>query len=174
MNHGTKEEELHQLLRRTIKDIYGIRGISLSSYDGLSIVTECSEDEDEEEEGRRKTLNWFKRVRAKLAHKYSAGAQQITNIGLGQLRTSTVFYDDCIVVQESCRIGREGTEEEEGEKGGSDWHPTRPVLTVVLSPDGNLGRLRETLPTLMRTLEPLTKAIDALERASDVAENDEF
>lgn len=119
----------------------------------------------------------MKMARTKFAHRFSSCAQQTRNVGWGGCRAVWVRYEKrYVVVHASCGGGSPSSSSrntttttttttslvEDGE-----WHPTAPVLTLIVDGDADPSRLADlreiVLPRAVNALGDLAAAIATLE-----------
>ena len=106
-------------------------------------------------------------AQTKYAHKFSSSAQQWQNVGVGKLHTLWSHSDDIVIVHASC--SNDGTILLSEETNTSDWHPTSPVLTVMIEPKAIASHeaIRKLLPKLVKSISKVSRAIEAAEREQD-------
>ena len=81
----------------------------------------------------------------RLAATFAQTTEQASKLGLGKNRHMTCFYEEAVVIHSCC---------------------TPLVLTMLATPDANVGLMLEAVPQLVKALEPLQKAV----RSSELAE----
>ena len=109
-------------------------------------------------------------VRTKFAHKFSSGMQQVANVGLGKLRTCTMFYKEYLVFQMT--LGRSAPVERDAVEAESWAHPIAPIMSVLLTSDADVDTLRSLSPKLAKALENLSDDIERFEQQDDEDEGD--
>eukprot|EP00939_MAST-03C_sp_MAST-3C-sp1_P005187 g5187.t1 len=161
--------EVEKLCRVLCKRIDGILGIAISSYDGLPLLKVMNPDQTKgitpALRGTPATI--LDVVRTKYAHKFSSGTQQVANVGLGKLRTCTMFYKEYVVFQMTLG-GGSAPEKREPVADADAWpHPIAPILSVLLSSDADLSTLRSFVPNLTKALQDLAGDIERFEKQDD-------
>ena len=85
------------------------------------------------------------------------------NIGVGTLNALWTYSDDVVVVHVSCANDRMVLLSQD--QNTTDWHPTSPVLTVMLDPKASSSHdaVRKLLPKLVQSISSVSRAIEAAE-----------
>ena len=153
--------------------------VTLSTYDGLALASEVRGDYSKER---------VKLAQTKYAHKFSSCVQQVMspplsltpflqssynndlqmqNIGVGTLNALWTYSDDIVVVHVSCANDKMVLLSQD--QNTTDWHPTSPVLTLMLDPKALSSHeaVRKLLPKLVQSVSKVSRAIEAAEREED-------
>ena len=92
---------------------------------------------------------------------------QMQNIGVGTLNALWTYSDDVAVVHVSCANDKMVLLSQD--QNTTDWHPTSPVLTLMLDPKALSSHeaVRKLLPKLVQSVSKVSRAIEAAEREED-------